>query len=69
MNYTLDCEREADGRWLAEVLELPGVMAYGATQDEAMARAEALALRVLAERLEQGEARAVAIHISLPAAA
>ena len=66
MNYTLDCEREDDGRWLAEVLELPGVLAYGATQDEAMARAEALALRVLAERLEQGEARAAAIHISMP---
>ena len=47
MNYTLDCEREDDGRWLAEVLELPGVLAYGATQDEAMARAEALALRTL----------------------
>ena len=54
MNYTLDCEREDDGRWLAEVLELPGVLAYGATQDEAMARAEALALRTLAERLEHG---------------
>jgi predicted RNase H-like HicB family nuclease len=69
MNYTLDCEREDDGQWLAEVLELPGVLAYGATQEEAMARAEALALRVLAERLEQGEARATAIHISIPAAA
>ncbi len=69
MNYTLDCEREDDGRWLAEALELPGVLAYGATQDEAMARAEALALRVLAERLEQGEARAAAIHISIPTSA
>lgn len=69
MNYTLDCEREDDGRWLAEVLELPGVLAYGTTQDEAMARAEALALRTLAERLEHGEARATAIHISIPAAA
>ncbi len=69
MNYTLDCEREDDGRWLAEVLELPGVLAYGATQDEAMARAEALALRTLAARLEPGEARATAIHISIPAAA
>jgi predicted RNase H-like HicB family nuclease len=68
MNYTLDCEREDDGQWLAEVLALPGVLAYGATQDEAMARVEALTLRVLAERLEQGEARASAIHISIPAA-
>lgn len=69
MNYTLACEREADGRWLAEVLELPGVMAYGASQEQAMARAEALALRVLAEQLEQGEAKALAFSIALPAAA
>jgi len=68
INYTLDCEREDDGRWLAEVLELPGVLAYGTSQDEAMARAEVLALRTLAERLEHGEARATAIHISIPAA-
>jgi len=69
MHITLDCEREDDGRWLAEAADLPGVLAYGATADEAMARAEALALRVLAERLEHGEARPVAISISLPAAA
>jgi len=69
MNFTLDCEREADGRWLAEVAELPGAMAYGDTADQAMARAEALALRVLAERLENGEAQPHAIHISLPATA
>ena len=69
VNYTLECEREADGRWLAEVLELPGVMAYGASQEQAMARAEALALRVLAEQLEQGEAKALAFSIALPAAA
>lgn len=52
MNITLECEREDDGRWLAEVPELPGVLAYGHTSDEAMAMAEALALRVLADRLE-----------------
>ncbi len=69
MNFTLECEQEDDGRWLAEVLELPGALAYGVSQDEAMAKAEALALRVLAERLEQGEARPLAINISLPAAA
>ena len=69
MNLTLECEREEDGRWLAEVPELPGALAYGASADEAMARAEVLALRLLAERLEHGEARAVGIHISLPAAA
>jgi len=69
MNFTLECELENDGRWLAEVLELPGALAYGSTQDEAMAKAEVLALRVLAERLEHGEVRPIAINISLPAAA
>jgi predicted RNase H-like HicB family nuclease len=69
MNFTLECEREEDGRWLSEVPELPGVLAYGATPAEAMAKAEVLALRVLAERLEHGEAQALDIRISLPAAA
>lgn len=49
MKYTLECEREKDGRFLAEVPEMPGVLAYGNTADEARAKAEALALRVLAE--------------------
>jgi predicted RNase H-like HicB family nuclease len=52
MNYTLECELEDDGRWIAEVVELPGVLAYGSTRDEAIVKAEALALRVIAERLE-----------------
>jgi predicted RNase H-like HicB family nuclease len=69
MNFTLECEREDDGRWLAEVPELPGVLAYGSTSAEAMARAEVLALRVIAERLEHGEAKPLDIKISLPAAA
>jgi len=51
MHFTIEHEQEDDGRWLAEVPELPGVLAYGATALEAMARVEALALRVLAERL------------------
>ena len=51
----VELEREEDGRWIAEVLKLPGVMVYGRTREEALARAEALALRVLADRLEQGE--------------
>ena len=51
MNLTLECEQEEDGRWLAEVPQLPGVMAYGEKRDEAMSKAQALALRVLAERL------------------
>jgi predicted RNase H-like HicB family nuclease len=69
MNFQLECEREDDGRWLAEVPQLPGVLAYGATAAEAMAKAEILALRVLAERLEQGEARPLDIRLSLPTAA
>ncbi len=69
MNYSLEIEQEADGRWLAEVPELPGVLAYGASSEEAMAKAEVLALRVLAEQLEHGESRALDIRISLPAAA
>jgi predicted RNase H-like HicB family nuclease len=69
MNLTLECEREDDGRWIAEVAALPGVLAYGASANEAMAKAEVLALRVLAERLEHGEAAPVAINITLPAAA
>ncbi len=55
--FTIEHEREEDGRWLAEVPELPGVLAYGTTADEAMAKAEALAFRVLAERLEDKEAK------------
>jgi predicted RNase H-like HicB family nuclease len=67
MSFTLECEREEDGRWLAEVSELPGVLAYGASAEEAMAKAEVLALRLLADRLEHGETRAVGIQISMPA--
>jgi predicted RNase H-like HicB family nuclease len=65
MNFSIECEREEDGRWLAEVPDLPGVMAYGASAEEAQARAQVLALRVLAERLEHGEARPVDISISV----
>ena len=69
MKLSLDCERESDGRWLAEVAQLPGVLAYGASANEAMAKAEVLALRVLAEQLEHGEALPRDISISIPAAA
>jgi predicted RNase H-like HicB family nuclease len=54
--FLVELEREDDGRWVAEVVLLPGVMAYGATRDEALAKVEVLALRVLADRLEHGEA-------------
>lgn len=53
--FTIEMEQEQDGRWLAEVLELPGVMTYGSSPDDAKAKVQALALRVLADRLEHGE--------------
>lgn len=53
MKFRIETEREVDGRWIAEIPSLPGVMAYGATKREAVAKAEALALRVLADRIEQ----------------
>jgi len=56
MNFTVEYEQEDDGRWLAEVKELPGVLTYGEDPDDAMAHAQALALRVIADRLENGEA-------------
>jgi predicted RNase H-like HicB family nuclease len=68
MKFTIEYEREEDGRWLAEVPELPGVLAYGATADEAMAKAEALALRVLAERLEHDEVKPQPISIGFAGA-
>ncbi len=52
MNYIVELEKELDGRWLAEVPNLPGVLAYGATSDEALGKAEVLALRVLVDRLD-----------------
>jgi predicted RNase H-like HicB family nuclease len=69
VKLSIECEREEDGRWLAEVPELPGALAYGATAEEAMARAEVLALRVVAERIERGEARPADTSISVPVGA
>lgn len=67
MELRIESEREDDGRWLAEVPQLPGCLAYGATRDVALSRAQALALRVLADRLEHGETRAEPITISIAA--
>jgi predicted RNase H-like HicB family nuclease len=53
--FTVDVEREDDGRWIGEVTALPGVLSYCATRDEAVAKAKALAFRVLADRLDHGE--------------
>ena len=61
-------ERETDGRWIAGITQIPGAMAYGATREEAMARAEIVALRAIADRIEHGEARPLDISISLAAA-
>ena len=65
MNYSIDSEREDDGRWLAEVSGLPGALAHGATQEQACAKAEALALRILAERLELSEAKPESFSMAL----
>jgi predicted RNase H-like HicB family nuclease len=56
MNFKVEVEREDDGRWIGEVAELPGVLVYGSTVEQAQAKAQALALRVLADRLDNGEA-------------
>ena len=69
MNFTLECEQEVDGRWIAEVPELPGVLAYGSSSADAMSKAEVLALRVIADRLENGESEPVSIRLSLPLSA
>jgi predicted RNase H-like HicB family nuclease len=53
--FRIEIEREADGRWIAEIPDLPGVMVYGVSREDAVAKVEALALRVLADRLEHGE--------------
>jgi predicted RNase H-like HicB family nuclease len=68
MQYTIEYEREDDGRWLAEVLELPGAIAYGATSEQAIARVQALALRALADRLEHDETSPEFGNISFAAA-
>jgi len=68
VEFSIECELEEDGRWLAAVPQLPGVLAYGSSAEEAMSKAEVLALRVLAERLEHGEARSHPITISVAAA-
>lgn len=69
MNFTIEHEQESDGRWLAEVMELPGVMAYGTSAVEAVSRVEILTLRVIAERLEHNETKPLPINISIPLAA
>lgn len=64
----VELEQEEDGRWIAEVIELPGVVAYGSTLEEAKAKVQALALRVVADRLEHGEAGPDLLSISFASA-
>ena len=66
MDLSIETELEEDGRWIAEVPQLPGVLAYGATAEEAAAKAEVLALRVLAERLDQGESKRGSDPLPIP---
>jgi predicted RNase H-like HicB family nuclease len=63
-----ELSREEDGRWIAEIPDLPGVMAYGESRDDALRSVEALALRVLADRLEHGEITTVPVSLSFIAA-
>ena len=68
MKLLIELEQEEDGRWIAEVPDLAGVVAYGQTREDALARVQALALRVLAERLEHGEAAPELLSVSFRAA-
>lgn len=71
MTLLVELDREEDGRWIAEISAIPGCLVYGRTREEALSRVEALALRVLADRLEHGETLPEAITVSfvIPAAA
>jgi predicted RNase H-like HicB family nuclease len=68
MTFEIEIDREDDGRWIAEVPALSGVLSYGQTRDNAIARVQALALRVIAERLEHAEAPAELLAVTFRAA-
>lgn len=67
LQFKIETEREEDGRWIAEVIDLPGALVYGRTQDDAISKAQALGLRVLADRIEHGEAHPALLNISFAA--
>jgi predicted RNase H-like HicB family nuclease len=69
MTFAIEIEQEKDGRWIAEIPQIPGAVAYGRTRAEAVSRVEALALRVLAERIERGETSPVIEKVFSVAAA
>jgi predicted RNase H-like HicB family nuclease len=64
VRVSIELDREEDGRWIAEALELPGVMAYGETREEAIGSAERLAVDVIADRVRNGELPASALNLS-----
>ncbi len=64
MNLTIDIDREEDGRWIAEALELPGVMCYGQSREEAISNAERLAIEVIADRIAHGELPSSALSVA-----
>jgi predicted RNase H-like HicB family nuclease len=66
--YRIETELAADGRWIAEIIDVPGVLAYGLTEKEAVASAQALALRVLADRIEEQKEPAETVTVSIEAA-
>ncbi|MGH8119846.1 MAG: type II toxin-antitoxin system HicB family antitoxin [Gammaproteobacteria bacterium] len=68
MKFQVETEQETDSRWIAEIVELPGVIKYGQTRNEAIAQVEALALRVMADRIEHGEHTVEPIQITFAAA-
>jgi predicted RNase H-like HicB family nuclease len=68
VNFTIELDQETDGRWIAEVHELRGVLVYGQTREEAIAKVQALALRVVADRLEHGETAPDLLSVSFNAA-
>ncbi|MCC6770042.1 MAG: type II toxin-antitoxin system HicB family antitoxin [Gemmatimonadaceae bacterium] len=68
MTLSIELDQEADGRWIAEVAALPGVLTYGVTRLDAVAKVQALALRALADRVEHGEAVSEFLNVTLLAA-
>ena len=64
MEYQIEFEQEEDGRWIAEILALPGVMAYGSSRTEAESRVEAMALRVIADRIERDNTTMTQVHFA-----
>jgi predicted RNase H-like HicB family nuclease len=68
ITYTVELEQEVDGRWIAEIPDLPGALVYGKTPEEARAKVQALALRIVADRIEHGETDSNLVSISFAAA-